>query len=137
MNHNPLLMFPILALLASCAHQSVSLAQLQAVNPNVMLTVPKMQVPGEFVWYWEEETEASAVFENMMRWLPQQGSKTGRLCLSLPNDDQRLQRLTTGWQHVRTVQQMTVAQGYNFQPALCGASQAPEIRLATGGNHGE
>lgn len=123
----------MLTLMLGCAHQPVSLAQLQAINP----AEDQSTTSNEFVWQWEHETDEALIFVRLEQWLPQQSSGTGRVCLYLPNDEQRLQRLTVGWQRLRAIQQIMAAKGFRFIAELCGHADEPVITLAEGKHHGE
>ncbi|TCS42381.1 hypothetical protein [Reinekea marinisedimentorum] len=117
-------------LLSGCAHQSVSLADIQLAQ--VQVTQPEVN---EFRWAWLAQEADNSEFT---QWLNRQQSRQLLACICLPPEEPDSQLLFAGWRNIQPLIEQAKQQGFAVEVELKTAFTGPEIlfRNAAGVQHG-
>lgn len=105
--------------LAGCAHQPVSLAEIQLAQAQ--LAKPEQQA---FRWAWEEHAISRSEFAD---WL--QSQPTGQLiaCICLPPNEQASPLLMQGWQNIQPLIDTAERSGFGVEVELKTTFTGPEL----------
>jgi hypothetical protein len=91
----------IIICLSGCAHRAVTLDELNRARTNVT-----MMVPTTFEWYWQSETDESAIENQFIDWMEQMSVTDVDVCVCIPAIESQAQSLIQGWAHFRRFERL-------------------------------
>lgn len=109
-------------LLTSCAHQSVTLADIQLAQAQ--LSRPQAET---FFWGWKEQALPDA--EEFGHWLSAQNTNQLRACICLPPEDPDTALLMQGWQKIKPLIRQSELAGFNVDVELKTTLTGPVIQF--------